>query len=606
MISLGQNYRSTQRIVETSRALAEFNPDRREKELFTRNSEGKKVKYLHCENDAEEASNIATFIHRAVDKGGRLPSDFAVLYRTNKQTYAFKKAFNDLGIRYHTVRDSADTDTTSVSMMTIHKSKGLEFPNVFITGICKDLLPHYYNRDEKDWDEELRLLYVAMTRAKNWLCLSSYEEEAESQRVRGRSPFLDHGYIPITLLESVETLENIPIPPSPEEMVAQVSTEGAIEYVEPLPEKLLGPDITVLGVDPGIQNVGWSITQRTPVGYTVLEYGTQTTTGWENTLVQTKSTINELVALHRPEAISIEKLEGAKEEWFRYVAGCVATVRTIAHQRGIECHLYTPQQVKYIATNNRNASKQEVQNGVMRICNLPQIPEPHHSADAIAASLCYLRSYLNSSRFEGNARKQENYNSGLAHLDNEKYSEAINEFNEAINIDPIDAEIYSGLGRACLGQGDLEAAENAAKKAIRLQENNYPDAQNLLKAIKRYRSGCNSLNNSEWNMAIDKFQESINLEPIFTEAHGELGRAYLKVDNLEAAKNAAEEALKLRDEYPPARKLLVDIKMKYYHKGRTSFNCEEYDQAIFEFQRQWKLIKILKGLMFTLARLTLR
>lgn len=36
IIELGQNYRSTQRIVETSRALAEFNPDRREKELFTR------------------------------------------------------------------------------------------------------------------------------------------------------------------------------------------------------------------------------------------------------------------------------------------------------------------------------------------------------------------------------------------------------------------------------------------------------------------------------------------------------------------------------------------------------------------------------------------
>ena len=53
-----------------------------------------------------------------------------------------------------------------VFIMTIHKSKGLEFPNVFVAGVCKDLLPHYYKRDEKDWDEELRLLYVAMTRAK--------------------------------------------------------------------------------------------------------------------------------------------------------------------------------------------------------------------------------------------------------------------------------------------------------------------------------------------------------------------------------------------------------------------------------------------------------
>ena len=81
-------------------------------------------------------------------------------------------------------------------IMTMHKSKGLEFSNVFVTGICKDLLPFYYSRDEKDWPEELRLLYVAMTRAKNWLCLSSYEIEVGSQHVRGQSPFLRNDYIP--------------------------------------------------------------------------------------------------------------------------------------------------------------------------------------------------------------------------------------------------------------------------------------------------------------------------------------------------------------------------------------------------------------------------
>ena len=146
--------------------------------------------------------------------------------------------------------------------MTIHKSKGLEFPNVFVTGICRDLLPHYYNRDEKNWGEELRLLYVAMTRAKNWLCLSSYEEEGKFGRKRGRSPFLERGYIPSSLLESVETLESVLIPPSPPEMTVPVTTGETAEYIEPLPEKLLGDGMTVLGIDPGIQNVGWSIAKK--------------------------------------------------------------------------------------------------------------------------------------------------------------------------------------------------------------------------------------------------------------------------------------------------------------------------------------------------------
>lgn len=591
VIRLGQNYRSTEKIVEISRALAEFNPDRRDKELFTRNFEGEKVKYLHCDNDEEEAATIASFIQRSIDQGDWQPSDFAVLYRTNKQAHVFKTAFSDLGIPYHTVGDSLDGPATGISLMTIHKSKGLEFPNVFVTGICQDLLPHYYNSDEKDWPEELRLLYVAMTRAKNWLCLSSYEEEGEFQRKRGQSPFLEQGYIPSSLLESVETLENVRIPPSPPAMTVPV-TIG--EYVEPLPEKLLGDGMTVLGIDPGIQNVGWSIAKKSPIGYTVIKYGTQTTRDWRDTLLQTKDKINELIIRYRPHAIAIEKLEGATEDWFRYVAGCVATIRSIADQHGIECRLYTPQEVKSAATNNRNACKEDVQKGVKSVCNLPQIPEPHHSADAIATSLCYLRSYLNSSRFEGNKRKQEHYEVGCDYLDKKQYEAAIDKFKETINIDPLYTEAHCGLGRTYLVQNDLDRAETAAKTALRLTENNHPDSQKLLGAITHYRSGCNFLKNSEWNVAIDKFQKSTNLEPIFTEAHCELSRAYFEIDNLEAAKNAAQEALKLRYEYPPAQKLLVDIKKRYYDNGEICFNREEYRQAIFEFQKAVEIDKNFK------------
>ena len=61
-------------------------------------------------------------------------------------------------------------------------------------------------------------------------------------------------------------------------------SNGATEYVEPLPERLLGDGMTVLGVDPGnigakITNVGWSITQKSFDGYTVVDYGTLTPPG---------------------------------------------------------------------------------------------------------------------------------------------------------------------------------------------------------------------------------------------------------------------------------------------------------------------------------------
>ena len=334
---------------------------------------------------------------------------------------------------------------------------------------------------------QLRLLYVAMTRAENWLCLSSYDYD---EYKRGQSPFLERGYISSSLLESVETLENTPIPPAPETMIAPKEPS---DYIEPLPEKLLGSGMIVIGVDPGNigaweTNVGWSVTRKVFDGYSVLDHDTQCPTGKkEDKLEQIKHMINSLVESFSPDAIAVEKFEVATEkekaDWFYHVAGCVATIRSIAHQHGIECHLYTPQQVKYIATHNRNASKLEVQKGVTQICNLQKIPESHHSADAIAASLCYLRSYLNSSRFEGNKRKKERYKASCDHLDQKQYEAAIDELKEAISIDPAYIDAYYGLGRTYLAQSNLDVAENAANKALRLAENNHPDSQKLLDAI---------------------------------------------------------------------------------------------------------------------------
>jgi uncharacterized protein (TIGR00375 family) len=80
----------------------------------------------------------------------------------------------------------------AVSVMTLHASKGLEFECVFIPGCENGLLPYNLYRTEVDIEEEKRLLYVGMTRAKKLLYLS----HARSRTLRGRkfnlpkSPFL--------------------------------------------------------------------------------------------------------------------------------------------------------------------------------------------------------------------------------------------------------------------------------------------------------------------------------------------------------------------------------------------------------------------------------
>ena len=60
--------------------------------------------------------------------------------------------------------------------MTLHGSKGLEFPAVLLYGAEKGRIPLESEYYETDWEEERRLLYVGMTRAKEELVLTSTGE----------------------------------------------------------------------------------------------------------------------------------------------------------------------------------------------------------------------------------------------------------------------------------------------------------------------------------------------------------------------------------------------------------------------------------------------
>ncbi len=72
----------------------------------------------------------------------------------------------------------------TVSLMTFHSSKGLEFPAVFLVGIEDDLIPHAKSLLETGLEEERRLMYVACTRAKTLLTISM----ARTRRRMGKKP----------------------------------------------------------------------------------------------------------------------------------------------------------------------------------------------------------------------------------------------------------------------------------------------------------------------------------------------------------------------------------------------------------------------------------
>ena len=73
-------------------------------------------------------------------------------------------------------------------LQTIHAAKGLEYDTVFVIGLQEGILPHIRAKGKEEKEEERRLLYVAMTRARNRLYLIA---RGKKERGKRYSSFID-------------------------------------------------------------------------------------------------------------------------------------------------------------------------------------------------------------------------------------------------------------------------------------------------------------------------------------------------------------------------------------------------------------------------------
>lgn len=128
-----------------------------------------------------------------------------------------------------------DTGTPRVRIMTIHQSKGLEFPTVFIVGLTEGVFPNHRSIRERRKDgeeEERRLMYVAVTRACDLLYLSDSEGYMNDGSAR-KFPSRFIGEIDATLLE----IEGNPDP---------ALLEGTAHMVRALDDELFNGTIPVM------------------------------------------------------------------------------------------------------------------------------------------------------------------------------------------------------------------------------------------------------------------------------------------------------------------------------------------------------------------------
>ena len=99
-VSLEQNYRSTQNIVNAANVVIAKNKAQFPKNVFSDNEIGEKIKVFRSLSDADEANFVANNIWEQHNSHQRKFTDFAILYRTNSQTRAFEDALRRKNIPY--------------------------------------------------------------------------------------------------------------------------------------------------------------------------------------------------------------------------------------------------------------------------------------------------------------------------------------------------------------------------------------------------------------------------------------------------------------------------------------------------------------------------
>ena len=103
VIKLEQNYRSTGAILEAAQKVIAKNVERTDKKLWTAAGNGAPVQVQAVRDESEEAYMVANRIAAQTSIGARRYGDFAVLYRTNAQSFAFERAFMQQRIPYRLV-----------------------------------------------------------------------------------------------------------------------------------------------------------------------------------------------------------------------------------------------------------------------------------------------------------------------------------------------------------------------------------------------------------------------------------------------------------------------------------------------------------------------
>ncbi|MBS1218372.1 MAG: UvrD/REP helicase [Proteobacteria bacterium] len=170
---------------------------------------GLKAHYRSEKEGADRLENLDELVNAAAvfvdERATRLPAEGAPPEEMDELTAFLAHAALEAG------EHQAEAGADALQLMTVHSAKGLEFHAVFVTGLEEGLFPHENSMTEADGvEEERRLMYVALTRARRRLYLLLAQSRMLHGQTRYNVPSRFFQELPETLLQRVNHLRQAP------------------------------------------------------------------------------------------------------------------------------------------------------------------------------------------------------------------------------------------------------------------------------------------------------------------------------------------------------------------------------------------------------------
>jgi crossover junction endodeoxyribonuclease RuvC len=153
-------------------------------------------------------------------------------------------------------------------------------------------------------------------------------------------------------------------------------------------------DSCVLGVDPGLANVGLAVVARRDRSTELVwaaAIHTDADADESGRLHRLADAVTVAIAEHRPEAVAIERVAWNRNQVSALrVARATGAIMAAAARAGVGVHEYGPNEVKIAVTGAGNADKRQVRDALVRIHGLRQVPDQPDAADAVAVALTHM------------------------------------------------------------------------------------------------------------------------------------------------------------------------------------------------------------------------